>query len=120
MRGWTQAEVEFLNNNPRMYASQIAVILGRTRRGVLRKKERLRTATRPHRKQGALPGEQHPRAILTDGTVREMRARYAEGKAQANGKRGVMSISILVDEYDHIISHSTMWSIISRRTWTHI
>lgn len=108
MRGWTQAEVEFLNNNPRMTASQIAVILGRTRRGVLRKKERLKTATRPHRKQGALPGEQHPRAVLTNEKVREMRRLYATGISHHK-------LAVLFD-----VAFSTEWKAVTGRTWAHV
>jgi hypothetical protein len=119
---WTKAETEFLIKHfpDRLTAAEVAVILGKSRKGVLRKVDRLRNP-KPNRQGfvGTYPGERHPRAVLTDDLVRQMRKRYAEGVAAKKSPRdGTMSIMLLANEFN--VAHSTAYGVISRRTWKHI
>lgn len=119
---WTKAETEFLKKHfpDRLTATEIACILGKSRKGVLRKVARLRDP-KPNRQefQGTYPGERHPRAVLTNDLVLAMRKRYAEGVAAKKSPRdGTMSIMLLANEFN--VAHSTAYSVISRRTWRHI
>ena len=107
-KNWTQGEVDFLFNNPRLTAADAAAVLGRSRRGVLRKKARLREGPKAHRPCGARPGEAHPKAKLTDDLVREMRRLYATG----------VSHHKLAIQFD--VAFSTEWKAVTRRTWKHV
>lgn len=61
-------------------------------------------------RQGRAPrGEAHPRAVLTEWDVREIRAMVAEGK---------MTLTAIAREFG--VSQSHVSNIVARRTWAHL
>lgn len=61
-----------------------------------------------HKKGRDSRGERHPRARVTDDSVRDIRQRHAAGAT-------LMSIAVLYG-----VSHGTVSSIVARRTWKHV
>ena len=113
MTTWTQAEVDFIENNPELSYLGVAEALGRTRGSVRRKVERMRNPELKGTKPGARPGEAHHKAKLTEALVREIRQRYAAG--------GISMFS-LWEEYQDVVDVGlgTFTGALTRRTWKHI
>lgn len=119
MTPWTAEETRFLlDNHPELSFSKIGLSLGRSRKSVSRKMDRIRkpepSRRPPGGKPGAKPGEAHHKAKLTEDMVRDMRRKYAEG--------GYTHFSLWQEYYEiaGIESTATISAILTRKNWKHV
>lgn len=111
---WTQEEIAFIQDNPKLSYLGVAVALGRTRASVRRKAERLRKEPHgPRKRRGAKPGEAHHLAKLTEELVLEMRREYAQD--------GVSMYDVWERHMDEVdVGLNAVSNALMRKTWRHI